>query len=153
MAPVARLVVTYVRPVRSSHTLQFHRTVAHQIRQVLQIVTGRDAEAAHKVLGCRFQIAVGVVAHGQFVLRSPEVSVAGDGRRTIEITQPLLGLGLGVGVETVAAKEFVRRDALLLAKSRRVLLDFRIYKAHLVSGSWVFSTKWEVKVAHHLLRS
>lgn len=126
MAPVTRLVVTCIRPARSSHTLQFHRTVAHQIRQILQIVTGRDAEAAHKVLGCRFQVAVRVVAHRQFVLRSSKVIVTGDGSRTIELAQPLLGLGLGVGVETVAAKELVGRDALLLAKSRLVLLDFRI---------------------------
>lgn len=95
--------------------LQLRGALAEGAAQVLEVVAGRDAEAADKVLGGRLEVAV--VVDGRVVLVGPaEVGVGRDGRGALEALEARLGLGLGVGVVVAPAKVLVRRDALLGAE-------------------------------------
>jgi hypothetical protein len=83
------------------------------MRQVLDVITGGDAEASDKVLGRVLQIPVTVINRRKVILGPAEVGIAGDRSGAIEFGKSLLGFRLSVGVEAVTAKEFIRRDTLL----------------------------------------
>jgi hypothetical protein len=94
--------------------LQPPRPLADQVRQVLEVVAGRDAELADEVLGRALEVAV--VLARVVLLGAAEVRVGRDGAGALEPLQALLGLGLRVRVEGALAEELVRRDGLLLAE-------------------------------------
>lgn len=104
-------------------TLQLDGAISNQLRKVLQVITSRDAEATDKVLGRVLEVAIRVVRGRDVVFRTPEVGVAGDRGGSVELAQTVLGLGLGLRVESLAAEELVRRDALLGAEAVGGLLE------------------------------
>lgn len=111
----------------SGLTLQLGRSLANKMGKVLQIVTGSNTEAADKVLGRVLQVSVAVVNRGKLILGPAEVGIARDRGSAIEVLETLLGFGLGVGIEAVAAEELVGRDAFLGAEATRSLVELLIY--------------------------
>ena len=99
-------------------TLQLTRPLPQHLRQILQIIPGRDAKLAHEIPRRALQVAVvAILVHLQRLVLGPaEIRVAGDGRRALEALQPGFGFGLGGRVEGGAAEEFVRGDAFLRAE-------------------------------------
>lgn len=99
-------------------TLQLSCPLPKNLRQIIQIITRRDAEFTHEVPRCAFQVAVVpvLVRRGYVVLGTPEIGVARDRCRTFEPLQSALCLGLCRRVEVVAAEEFVGRDAFLVSE-------------------------------------
>ena len=97
-----------------------------QMRQVLQVVTGRNTELADEVLGRALEIAV--VLSRVLVLRPAEVGVGRDGAGSLEPLEAGLGLGLGVGVEGALAEELVRRYGLLGAELGAGVFLFIVWK-------------------------
>lgn len=100
--------------ISADGSLQPCGALADDVAQVLQVITGRDAEAAHKVLGSGFEVSI-VFAH-ILILRTTKVGVGRDGCGALEALKSCLGLGLCVGVVVTATKVLVRRDALLGAE-------------------------------------
>ena len=101
--------------------LQPARPLAHDVRQRVQVVGGRDAEPTHKVARRALEVAVVVGPErggrvGVVVLGPAEVGVARDGGGAVEVLQPRARVGLGRRVEGGAAEELVRRNALLRAE-------------------------------------
>lgn len=106
--------------VRTDGSLEPRGTLSQDMAQVLEVIAGRDAKLANKVLGRRLEVAVLLL---DFPLWPSKVSVGGNGRGTLKSLQPSLGLGLGVGVKRSLAKVLVRGNALLRAKlGARVVL-------------------------------
>lgn len=106
--------------------MQLSRPLPKHLREIVQIIAGRNAELAHKVPRRTLQVAVipVLVGGGQIVFGPAEVGVTGDGRRAFEALQSTLGLGLRGRVEVVAAEELVRRDAFLVAEFRAGVFFF-----------------------------
>lgn len=101
------------------------------MRQVLNIISCGDAKATDKVLGGVLQVSVTIVHWRKVILGPAEVSVARDRGRAVEFCEALLGLSLGVGIEAITSKEFVRRDTLLGTESRLGLRKFRLFRIFL----------------------
>jgi hypothetical protein len=99
------------------------------VRQVLQVVAGRDAEFAHKVLGRALEVAV--VLPAVVLLGPAKVGVGRDGAGALEALEAPLGLGLRARVEGALAEELVRRDGLLGAEFGAGVFLF------VVCGGWV----------------
>ena len=99
-------------------TLQLLRTLPQCCTQIFQIIPRRDPKLPHKIPCRAFQIAVVavLVSLRDIVLGSAKICVAGDGRCAFEALQSALGLSSSRGVEIIAAKELVGRDALLRAE-------------------------------------
>lgn len=100
--------------------MQLSRPLPKHLRQIVQIITGRNAELTHKVPRRTLEVAIipVLVRGGQVVFGPAEVGVTRDRRRAFEALQSALGLGLRGRVEVVAAEELVRRDAFLVAEFR-----------------------------------
>lgn len=95
------------------------------MRQVLQIVTGRDTELADKVACRALQVAVVAVverAAGTILLGPAKVGIAGDGGGALEALQAGLGFRLCTRVEGGAAEELVGGNALLVAEFAACIL-------------------------------
>lgn len=99
-----QLHICLVAKVRSDGSLEPGGHLARHLCQVLEIITGRDAKLAHKVLGRRLEIAILLL---RLILRSSKVSIGRDGTRALEALESGLGLSLGVGVKGTLAEEFV----------------------------------------------
>lgn len=97
------------------------------MRQVLDIISCGDAKPTDKVLGGVLQVSVAIVHRRKVILGPAEVSVARDRGRAVELCEALLGLSLGVGIEAVTSKEFVRRDTLLGTEPCLGLTEFRLF--------------------------
>lgn len=118
--------------VVANSTLKLCGSLADKMRQVLNVVTGGDAESSNKVLGRVLQVSVTVINRRKVILGPAEVSIAGDRSGTIKFSEPLLGFRLGVGVEAVTAKELIRRDTLLGTEASLRLGEFLLYLTVLV---------------------
>ena len=105
-------------------TLKLCGSLADEVRQVLNVISCCDTESADKILGSVLKISVTII-HGREVILGPaEVSIAGDRGSTIELIEPLLSLGLSVGVEALASKVFIRRNTLLGTETSLSLTEF-----------------------------
>jgi hypothetical protein len=56
------------------------------MRQVLNVVTGGDAESSNKVLGSVLQVSITVVNCREVILGPAEVGIAGDRSGTIKFS-------------------------------------------------------------------
>jgi hypothetical protein len=72
--------------------LQLARTITHELRQVLQVVSCSDTEPSNKIFGCSLEIAVRVIYWGVVIFRSAKVRVARNSLGAVELAEALLGL-------------------------------------------------------------
>lgn len=108
---------TGIETKEGPRTLQFNSTFAHKLGQILKVVAGRDAEAADEILCCSFQVSVSIITRGKIIFRTAKVSVAGDGRRSVELSKSVLGFGLCGRVESFPSEELIGRDSFLGTES------------------------------------
>ena len=91
--------------------------LAKHTGQTFEIITGRDAKLANKVLRCRFQVAIVIsTASRRFIFWTAEVCIGTDGRGTFKALEPRLGFGLNGRVEGALAEELVGGYGLLVTK-------------------------------------
>lgn len=108
-------------------TLELRGSFANEVRQVLDIVTGGNTEAADKVFGRSLHISVAVIHRGSLILGPAEVGIAGDRSRAVKVLETRLGFSLSSGVEALTPEELVGGDTLLGAESRLGLGELLVY--------------------------
>lgn len=94
--------------------LQLCCPISEHSGDILQVITCLDSKFPDKVLGSTLQVPV-LLFYG-FVIGTTKVRVGGDRGCAFEALKTALGFGLGVGVESAAAEEFVGGNAFLCAK-------------------------------------
>ena len=86
------------------------------MREVFQVIPGRDPELPDKVPRRAFQVPIIPIVPRAIILRTPEVGVARDRSRAFEALKACLRFRRCARVKGCATEEFIGRDALLGAK-------------------------------------
>jgi hypothetical protein len=97
------------------------------VRQVLDIISSGDTEAADEILGSNLEITVAIINGRNLILGPAEVVVAGDGCSAVELAEALLGLRLSGRIEAVPSEEFIGGDTLLGTETGPGLSEFFVY--------------------------